>query len=207
MKDVNINLIIFDMDGVLVEGCEWHRIALDDALYEVCGYKIPIEEHYSEYNGLPTKVKLQKLSEKGIIESSKIEYIENLKQRKTVSAILENANIRQEKIELMEYLKNNKLKIACFTNSIRYNAELMLEKTGIINYFDLLITNQEVKKPKPDPEGYLMCLEKLGVDPKNAVIVEDSPKGLEAARKSGAHVIAVKDQEEVTIDLFKGIIK
>lgn len=207
MKEENIKLIIFDMDGVLVEGCEWHRIALNDALIETCKYEIPLEEHYNEYNGLPTKVKLRKLSEKGIIDASQIDYIENLKQEKTAAAILNNANIRQEKIELMKYLKNKNIKIACFTNSIRYNAELMLQKTGIIDYFDLIITNQDVQNPKPDPEGYLMCLQKMNVNAKNAIIVEDSPKGIEAAKQTGAILIKVKDQEEVTVDLFKDFIK
>ena len=60
-------LVVFDLDGVLVDACEWHRFALNQALREVCNYEINIDEHYSTFNGIPTKVKLQKLTEMGIL--------------------------------------------------------------------------------------------------------------------------------------------
>lgn len=201
-----MKLVVFDMDGVLVDGCEWHRIALNDALLEVCNYEIPLDEHYQIYNGLPTKVKLQKLSEKGVISPSQIDFIENLKQEKTESAILGNAVLRKEKVELLEYLKGKGIKVACFTNSIRYNAELMLRLTGVLDLFDLLVTNQDVTRPKPDPEGYLMCMKSLGVEKSDCLIVEDSPKGVEAAQASGAKVLIVKGPDEVTVDLIRSII-
>ena len=62
---MNIKLVIFDMDGVLVDACEWHKDALNAALLELCNYKISEEEYYSVFNGLPTKTKLQKLSGQG----------------------------------------------------------------------------------------------------------------------------------------------
>lgn len=201
-----MKLVIFDMDGVLVDGCEWHRVALNDALLEVCNYEIPLDEHYQIYNGLPTKVKLQKLSEKGVIDSSQIDFIEKLKQEKTESAILRNAVLRKEKVELLEHLRSKGVKVACFTNSIRYNAELMLRLTGILELFDLLVTNQDVTKPKPDPEGYLTCMKSLGVDSQDCLIIEDSPKGVQAAQASGANVLVVKGPEEVTVDLIRSII-
>ena len=60
---MSIKLVIFDLDGVLVDACEWHRAALNEALYEVCNYKISMDDHHSVFNGIPTKVKLQKLTE------------------------------------------------------------------------------------------------------------------------------------------------
>ena len=92
--------------------------------------------------------------------------------------------------------------VACFTNSIRETAHLMLEKTGILEHFELVLSNQDVVRAKPSPEGYLKVLDYFGTSPKQAVIVEDSPKGLEAAHASGCHVIAVKNPEDVQISLF-----
>lgn len=207
MKEETIKLIIFDMDGVLVDACEWHRVALNEALKEVCNYEISIQDHYSIFNGIPTKIKLKKLSEMGIIEESLFEKIEIIKQKKTIQAISEFAKPREEKISLMKFLKEKNIKIACYTNSIRMTAELMLEKTGILKYFDLLITNQDVVKAKPDPEGYFLCLKTLNISSKNAIIVEDSPKGIEAAKKTGCVLIKVQNPEEVSIELLKGVIK
>ena len=203
---MKINLCIFDMDGVLVDACEWHRIALNEALKQVCNYEISLEQHYNEFNGLPTKVKLKKLIERGLISEDKISIIEDAKQEKTIEIINRDCTVRQEKIELMKYLKQNNIKIACYTNSIRKTTELMLEKTGIKDYFDLILTNQDVAKSKPDPEGYIKIMKMFNVSTEQCIIVEDSPSGLKAAKASGATVLEVKNQDYVTCELFKGLI-
>lgn len=201
-----IKLVIFDMDGVLVDACEWHRVALNDALRQVCEYEIPLQDHYSEFNGLPTKVKLNKLEQKGIINKDSFELIEKLKQEKTIEAINRLAFVRKEKIEIMKYLKQKNIKIACYTNSIRKTAELMLEKTGVLSYFDLLVTNQDVRSPKPDPEGYIYCMDYFQSKPENTIIIEDSPRGIEAAEKSGALCIKVKNPDEVVLKILENIL-
>ncbi len=201
-----IKLVIFDLDGVLVDACEWHRVALNKALLQICNYEISLDEHYKEYNGIPTKVKLQKLNDKGLIDKDKFDLIESLKQKFTIELIESLAPIREEKIELLNYLKEKEIKIACYTNSIRQTTELMLNKTGILNLFDLVITNQDVEKAKPDPQGYIKIMNLFNVKHSNTIIVEDSPKGFEAAYKSGAKVFKVNDQEQVNINLFRGYI-
>lgn len=203
---MKINLCIFDMDGVLVDACEWHRVALNEALKQVCNYEISLEQHYNEFNGLPTKVKLKKLVESGLISKNIINTIEDTKQEKTLEIIHRDCKVRQEKIELMKYLKQNNIKIACYTNSIRKTAELMLEKTGIKEYFDLILTNQDVIKPKPDPEGYIKIMKMFNISTEECIIVEDSPNGLKAAKASGAAVLEVKNQDCVTYELFRGLI-
>lgn len=191
------------MDGVLIDACEWHRIALNEALKEICNYEISLEQHYSEFNGLPTKVKLKKLQEKGIVKKHLFETIESIKQEKTIQIINKFASKRQEKIDLMLFLKSKNIKVACYTNSIRMTAELMLKKIGVLELLDLLITNQDVSVSKPDPEGYIKCMNFFNIDKKNTIIVEDSPKGLEAAKKSGALYVQVKSPDEVMINILE----
>ncbi len=198
-------LIIFDLDGVLVDACEWHRLALNKALKKVCDYEISLEDHYSTYNGIPTKVKLNILSDKGIISKDKHTEVYDKKQSMTVDIIKENANIRPEKVEMIKRLKDAGHIVACYTNSIRLTAELMLEKTGVLDLLDCLITNQDVEKSKPNPEGYLFLVDKYNFEKDNVIIIEDSPKGLAAANASGCQVIKVKDPSEVDISLFKEI--
>lgn len=201
-----IKLVIFDLDGVLVDACEWHRVAFNKALQEICNYEISLEDHNNEYNGLPTKVKLSKLNEKGIIEKQNFDLVEELKQKYTIQLINESALVRTEKIELLNYLKGKQIKICCYTNSIRQTAELMLYKTGISHLFDFILTNQDVEKPKPHPEGYIRLIEQFDSTPDQTIIVEDSPKGFEAAYRSGARVFKVEDQEQVRIQLFRGYV-
>lgn len=201
-----IKLIIFDMDGVLIDACEWHKDALNQSLMQVCNYSINEEDHQKIYNGLPTRVKLRKLCDLGILLENDIEKIENLKQINTINIINQKAFKRQEKIELLEYLKKNNYFIACYTNSIRNTAELMLEKTGILNLFDLILTNQDVTKSKPDPEGYNKVISFFNLTPKETIIIEDSPKGIEAATKTGSMVCVVKNPDEVSLDLLRSKI-
>jgi len=206
MKD-NIKLVIFDLDGVLVDACEWHRVALNMSLLEVCNYEIPQKDHYSIFNGIPTKVKLKKLSEMGILKSSDHKKVYDLKQKHTVDIIEKNALKREEKIQMINRLKSDGIIVACFTNSIRRTADLMLRKTGILDLFDFTLTNEDVQFPKPDPEGYNFLVNKFDCLPEEVIIVEDSPKGLEAARASSCNVIQVKSPEEVKYEIFEEYLK
>jgi len=196
-------LIIFDLDGVLVDACEWHRSALNEALREACNHEITMEEHHSTFNGIPTRVKLQKLTELGRIKEESHDQVYALKQSKTMEIIERDAKVRSEKQEMIRKLKDSGATVACYTNSIRMTAELMLEKTGILDLFDRVLTNQDVQDPKPDPEGYLLLMDDFDIRAENTYIVEDSPKGLKAAYDSGANVIQVKNPNEVDINLFK----
>jgi HAD superfamily hydrolase (TIGR01509 family) len=201
-----IKAIIFDMDGVLVDACDWHREAFNEALKHFYNYEISLEDHYKNFNGLPTKVKLEILEGRGIASREHFEAIENIKQEKTLEIIEKKAKYRQEKVELINFLKSKNIKVACYTNSIRKTASLMLDKTGVLSLLDLLITNQDVKKSKPSPDGYLLCLDKLNVTNKDVIIIEDSDKGIQAAKESGCFYVRVKNQEDVNIDLLKDYV-
>lgn len=194
------------MDGVLIDACDWHRDALNIALKKIYNYEISLEDHYKIYNGLPTKVKLKKLSDFGIISDDKFEIIENLKQEETINIIKQKAILDNSKINLMNYLKKNNILIGCYTNSIRKTASMMLEQVGILNFFDIFITNQDVKNPKPHPEGYNLCCEKLKINKENALIIEDSEKGFQAAQAANIDFVKVKNATEVNINLFKDIL-
>jgi HAD superfamily hydrolase (TIGR01509 family) len=195
-------LIIFDLDGVLVDACEWHRAALNEALKEVCDYEISLQDHHNTFNGIPTRVKLRKLTDMGLVEEKDHDHIYKLKQSKTVEIIRREGKIRPEKQAMINALKTSGATVACYTNSIRMTAELMLEKTGILDLFDHVLTNQDVQKSKPDPEGYLFLMDYFGISAENTYIIEDSPKGLKAAYSSGANVIEVENPEGVDTNLF-----
>lgn len=195
--------VLFDLDGVLVDACDWHYEALNRALKQISNYEISRDEHFSTYNGLPTRRKLRTLADLGIIRESDMETISDLKQELTVGVIEEFCSESVSKIAMMKLLKDAGYKIGCVTNSIRKTAGLMLEKTGIMDFFDIVITNEQTSHNKPHPEPYITALVKLNALPQDSMIVEDSPKGLEAARLTGCRVLEVKNATEVTKELFK----
>jgi HAD superfamily hydrolase (TIGR01509 family) len=199
-------LFIFDLDGVLVEACDWHKDALNEALIEICDLSISQEEHVTTFNGIPTSQKLKILTEKGLVPIESHQSINDLKQEKTIQIIEKLAHIRPEKIEMINAIKEKGHTVCCYTNSIRKTAYLMLKKTGIKSLFDEILTNQDVEKPKPDPEGYLFLMNKYGYSSDKTYIIEDSPKGIEAATKSGANVIKVRNSGEVNIETIRNFI-
>jgi HAD superfamily hydrolase (TIGR01509 family) len=200
-----IEAIFFDLDGVLVDACDWHYHSLNEALQEVVGYDISREKHENEFNGLPTSVKLKMLG----IEGDDASKIWNLKQEKTLDVIAKHAKIQKEKIELFEYLKNKNIKICCVTNSIEKTTKQMLLSTGQIDYFDYIITNEHVSKNKPYPDCYNLAVEKVGVNPNNCIIVEDSAKGIMAAKSSvvpNNNIFCVNNTREVTLKKVKEFV-
>ena len=199
-------LFIFDLDGVLVEACDWHRDALNEALLKVSNCVITEQEHIKVFNGIPTRKKLSILLKQDRIKDKDVEKIYELKQKYTIKTIKKQATVRDEKIEMLNFLKERGHTVACYTNSIRETAELMLKKTGIHDLFDYILTNQDVKEPKPSAEGYNFLIRHYDVNKKMCYIIEDSPKGIAAASNSGANVICVKNADDVNIDTIRSFV-
>lgn len=201
---MNIQCVLFDLDGVLVDACEWHYTALNEAMRQIVGFEISREDHISKYNGLPTAVKLRMLG----LEAQTASRIEVLKQMKTLEIIADQAQIMPEKQELHSYLKSQGIKVACVTNSIHITATAMLRQTGQIKFMDLVVSNGDVPKNKPHPDCYNFAVKTLGVDPSACLCVEDSPKGIEAARASCVpNLWVVSNPSEVTLENYKEIVK
>lgn len=200
---MKVECVLFDLDGVLVNACEWHYDALNCALRDVCDMEILRHDHETKYNGLPTKIKLKMLG----IDSSLIGEISRLKQNYTMEIIQRNAKVMDEKRDLHQYLKRHGIKVACVTNSIRMTAMEMLVRTGQMEYMDILVTNEDVENNKPSPDCYNYAIEKLGVDPSACICVEDSPKGLQAAINSRSkNVWSVANSSEVTLESYRRFI-
>ena len=195
----NLKAVLLDLDGVLIDACDWHYESLNRALLETVGFQITHEDHVTTYNGLPTKIKLQMLK----IAGKDLDQVMNLKQLYTIEEIKKNSKIMKEKVELHSFLKKNQVKIACVTNSIKSNAELMLSSTGQLNFFDLIVSNEDVINNKPSPDCYNLAIDKLGVLPTHTICVEDSDKGYQAAKNSKASFVwRVVNTEEVTLQNF-----
>ena len=201
-----IKCVLFDLDGVLVDACDWHYESLNRALDNVAGFTISKTDHESTYNGLPTRTKLAILVDSGHLDESQISRIWELKQEYTVDVIQEKASIDVTKVLLHKALQDRRLQIGCVTNSIRKTAELMLKNTGQLDMLDLLVTNEDVGKPKPSPEGYQKALAHFNLQPEEVLIFEDSEKGMHAAIESGAFVVQVQNATEVLPTFVLSII-
>jgi beta-phosphoglucomutase len=192
-----INAVIFDMDGVLIDAREWHYEALNQAL-GLLGLEISRYDHLSTYDGLPTRRKLEMLTEERGLPRELHGFLNELKQQYT----MERVAIRCRPVFQHEFalarLKADGFRLAVASNSVRDTVAAMMERANLIGYLDALISNEDVVLPKPAPDMYLLAMERLGVAPDETLIVEDNENGIKAARASGAHVMVVASPEDVT---------
>jgi beta-phosphoglucomutase-like phosphatase (HAD superfamily) len=185
-----IRAVLFDLDGVLVDATEWHYDALNRSL-GLFGYSITRYEHLSAYNGLPTRKKLEMLSVEKGLPSSLHDLINRVKQVYTREEILKQCWPVFEKQYLMSRLQREGFRIAVCSNAVRDTVELMLDRSGLLTDCEFVISNEDVKLPKPAPEIYELAIKRMELLPCQVLVVEDAPHGVAAARSSGAHVCQV----------------
>lgn len=199
-------LVIFDLDGVLIDSRELHYESLNRALEKINPkFIITREEHLSTYDGLNTTKKLDILHTQKGLPKSEFDRVWKEKQQMTfglIRALQKDAKL----IDICQRLKSLGYNIAVATNSIRETTRLALNSIGILEYVDVYYSNQDVMRSKPYPEMYWQCMMRVGALPKNTIIVEDSHIGRRAAIESGAHLLAVEDSYDLTWEKLKKMI-
>ncbi len=201
-----IKAVIFDMDGVLIEAKDWHYDALNRAL-DVFGYVISRYDHLVTYDGLPTAIKLEMLTRERGMPRALHNFINELKQKYTIELVHSNCKPRFHHEYALSMLKSEGYLLGCASNSIRNSVDIMLRKSDLHKYMDVIFSAQDVENPKPESDMYDEAILSLGLMPKECLIVEDNENGIAAARKSGAHVLIVEEVDEVNLDNIKDKIK
>lgn len=199
-------LVIFDLDGVLLDSRETHYTSLNLALNSIDPkYVISREEHLSTYDGLPTNQKLKMLTEKKGLPANLHDLVWRLKQDETI--IIFNALHQDlELIGFFKELKSKKYKIAVASNSVRNTVKVVLLRLGILEYVDYFVSNEDVSKNKPFPEMYWKAMIALHALPKDTVILEDSHIGRQGAADSGAHLVPIENRQDLSRSKIDKII-
>jgi len=193
-----IKLIIFDLDGVLVEAKKIHYDTLNDALGIIDDkYTISWDDHLNKFDGLKTNQKLEMLTKERGLPIGLHKEVWDKKQKLTLES-LRNLSVDKQLLDTISKLSNDGYKIGCCSNSIRKTVLTVLSKLCIIEFFDVILSNEDVKNSKPHPEMYWNAISESGVLPEQTLIVEDSPYGLLAAHRSKSNVIRVLNTSEVS---------
>lgn len=181
-------LAIFDMDGTLFDTKNVNFHAYKQALNE-CGLNANIDyDYYCKFcNGNNYKVFLPVILPEITIEQ--MEYVHDRKKQ-LYPQYLKNARINKNLFTLINLIKNE-YQIALVTTASKKNLNDILDFFKIRNTFDFILTQEDVKHTKPNPEGFLVAMNRAGVSRKNTLIFEDSDTGIEAAEKSGADYVRV----------------
>ena len=194
---MKIKLILFDLDGVLCDFKIIHKDTLNNALSNIDKkYIITDHEHETIYDGLSTKNKLVKLSEYKNLPLVLHNEINEEKQKLTLEYIDNNIEIDNELISTFTKLREEGYILCVCSNSVRKTINTTIKKLGLSKLINKIFSNEMVNKQKPNPEIYLSAMVEYSCSPLETLIIEDSPHGVEAARKSIANLMIVKNYNE-----------
>lgn len=200
-------LIIFDLDGVLIDSKEIHFNSLNLALNLVDPkYIISRSEQDSIYEGLTTTDKLQILTRLKGLSPELYDLIWKTKQKYSSDMFL---SVDQDKdlVSLFSFIKSHGIKIAVASNSIRATLDNCLSALGLIDLVDYSLSNEDVENPKPSSEIYNRCISHFNTEPSHVVIFEDSPVGREAAYGSKSKVFEVENRSDLTVSNISDMIE
>ena len=199
-----IKLIVFDLDGVLVDTKNIHFNALNNALKkEKIKYEISYDEHLKIFDGLTTKEKLQILLKRKVLKKNNLKNIIKFKNIYTDAELKKSIKFNKKIYEIFKKL-SKKYKVIVATNAIKKTLVTCIKKLKIQKYLFLSYSNQDVIFPKPHPQIYLKCMVDGGSKPKETLIIEDSHHGRQSALDSGGNLFPIKTDNDLT---YKKIIE
>jgi HAD superfamily hydrolase (TIGR01509 family) len=202
-----IKCIIFDLDGVLIDSREVHYHTLNKALAKIDpSFVINIDEHLAKFDGLTTTKKLQILNKEKNLDLKYFDTIWKDKQEATIE-VFNKLTPDHDLISIFKNLKDKGYQIGVCSNSIRNTVKTVLYRLGLIEYVDVFLSNEDVAKPKPYPEIFWQCMQRLNVTSLETIIIEDSHVGRKAALNSGAYLLAVENNQDINLDLIMSKIE
>lgn len=189
MKKTIFEAAIFDWDGTLANTKKVIVASFQKALNEInCYTEDNMIERLIGIGSAQTFKEILKLKNTKFNE----ELIDFLVQKKVQNSIelSENVKLLDGSIELLNFLKG-KIKLGLASMNKRKFIDHLLQKFKLTNFFEVIVTADDVKKAKPNPEIFFTCAKKMQVYPKKCLVFEDSVFGIQAAKKSGMFCIAV----------------
>lgn len=180
--------IIWDMDGVIADSVSSHFAAWQET-FTKRGVKFA-EEDFSKFFGVRNDFIISSvLGEKLSTEAIEIMALE--KETSFRQKAKGNVKPFPGVIKLLEVIKKGNFKLALVSSAPRENIDMLIGELNLEGFFDCVVSGEEAAESKPNPQIYLLAAEKLGVELKNCIVIEDSPFGIKAARDAGMRCLAV----------------
>ena len=206
-----LELVVFDVDGLMLDTESVWKEAFDKA-----GDKYGIQNMGSTL--FPKLIGKSGRDEKEVLDRYLSQDIQELVikewERIGFGMLEKEVPVKPGLNEILDFLDAHHIKKAVATTTRRELTEQRLKKIGVYNRFDYVLCGDEVTKRKPDPEIYLSVLKKMDTDARNALVLEDSGVGVEAAYRAGIDCIQVPDliaptevQEKQTICIVKDLME
>jgi beta-phosphoglucomutase family hydrolase len=185
----NIEAVIFDMDGTMINNMPYHQ----KAWKEFCrrkGLELSSEEFKEKISGKKNNQIFEILFKRKLSPEEETELTEEKEQlyRDIYSSdIKEVTGLSQ----LIHKFKTMGIKLAVATTAPKKNRDFGLKKLNLSDFFNLILGDEHVENGKPDPEIYLLTAKELNVEPRNCLVFEDTPVGVESAKRAGMKVVGI----------------
>jgi len=193
-----LRAVIFDFDGVITDSEVLHLRAFNQSLAQY-GIEITKNDYYTTYLGLNDNDCYRLLIEKGLLKMDEQQINAIMTQKKKMFEQL--AKTEGKMIEgvrdFLSMLEQNNIPMAICSGSLLTEVEMVLDEARLRDLFEVIVSGEQVKKGKPNPEGFLLTLQRLNESRENpitaeqCIAIEDSHWGLKAAKAAGMHTIAV----------------
>jgi HAD superfamily hydrolase (TIGR01509 family) len=197
-------ILIFDLDGVLINTKDIHYLALNNALDDK--YKISYDDHLNNYDGHSTNYKLNLLSINKNLPKELHKEIWNSKQKNTFELFNSELKYDEDLVNIFKYLQSI-FTICIASNCIRKTIDIALSKIGIDEYIDFIVSNEDVKQQKPNSECFTLCVKKFNVKEDECLIFEDSSVGIKAAIASKCNVCQIYSPENLTFEFLQNVLQ
>ena len=191
-----MNYFIFDMDGTIFDTEKiYYQTWLEIA--EKNNFTFTLEDKIL-LSGRKKDESISFMAEHFSMDRERVEKIrEELNElREKRFEQLDYSLKKPDILELLDYLKENEEKIALASSSYKKKVDFLVDREGVRDYFDQIITADNIKNGKPDPEIFNLAMEALGADKEKTYILEDSLSGIRAAKKSGAKAVLIVDLDD-----------
>lgn len=199
--------ILFDMDGVLIDAMPFHAEAFQIAFREIAKIDIDKKDVFL-LEGMPGHELVKEIFKKMKKSVPEERVIESISERKkSLFKLKEKARPFEGVKELLESLNDKECIKAVVSGASENEVNSLLKKNGILDSFDLVISGEDLTEGKPSPEPFVTALKKLGLKPEEALVVENSPLGVNSAVKAHIPFIVTLNNTPVTLDEFQNLPK
>jgi len=182
-----VKAVLWDLDGVLVDSAPFHFQAWRELLASQ-GRELS-EADFRRTFGLRNDTILRDLV--GNLPPAEVERLAARKEELFRQASRGNIAALPGALALLRLLRERGWRLALVSSTPRANIDLVLGALGVETAFDVILGEEDATRGKPDPEGYLLAAERLGVPPGECVVIEDAPVGVEAAKRGGMRCVGV----------------